>query len=301
MAATRFNYAPTVAVGRLAANNAQQVYAYRRKITVYDSLQTYNVFNSNCVDIPDKLWQKQVLHFSGGSDYTEQVIFAQYLANYAAVAEDTFWGVNVNAYLKTGSAPISQTEAQVIQNQIDSGVSLVSFFGHASTGGFDFSINEPENYTNFNKYFVLLSDGCFSGDIFETVASPTTASYSERFVLEPNVGAIAFMATSGLSVSDGLDLMSQALYDTFCVTKYYNALGTSFKQMLGTIFNNPNYANSYNDSTGAYLGAFEMTLHGDPAFGSTNIRSPIMPWPSTQVHPFTLPLRLLHRVWIRLK
>jgi hypothetical protein len=255
LAATRTSDVPGLSVGRIAAVSAQEVHDYLAKMMAYEDSQS--VANYPCNEqIPSKIWQKQILHFSGGTDFSEQTLFAYFLNSYAQTAEDTFWGANVTTYSKTSSAPISQTEAQVISAQINSGVSLLSFFGHSATGAFDFSINEPETYTNVGRYPVILSNGCFSGDIFET-----TPSYSERFVLEANKGSIAFVATSDLAVSTALNNFSGTMYDSLCVTDYYNTWGYCMKKTLTALFTNPSYtSDDFTQEAG-----YEIEMHGDPA------------------------------------
>lgn len=254
LAATRLSDIPTVAIGRIAANTPQQVRDYLDKIKDYETQQNIPAY-SQTEDIPDKIWQKQVLHFSGGSNYFEQTLFAGYLSNYQRIVQDTSWGAHVTSYSKTGSDPISQTMSQIIKSQINTGVSLITFFGHSATGAFDFSIDEPENYTNFHKFPVILSNGCFSGFIHD--AQP---GFSERFVLEPKIGAIAFMATSSLSTSGALNNFSFGLYNNLSVKKYFDTWGNCVKQDLTDIFTGPN-ANDDNTQMVSY----EMTLHGDPA------------------------------------
>ena len=59
----------------------------------------------------------------------------------------------------------------------------------------------------------------FLGDI-----NAATPGYSERFVLEANIGSIAFIATSDVAVSDGLDGFSNTFYQNFCRKTYTSSL-----------------------------------------------------------------------------
>lgn len=100
----------------------------------------------------------------------------------------------------------------------------MTFFGHAATTAFDISVDEPENYTNQGKYPVIISNGCFTGFIHD--ANP---GYSERFVLAPNKGAIAFLATSSTSRTDGLDNFSTNLYKNFNKGYYNKSFGKALQ------------------------------------------------------------------------
>ncbi len=249
LAASRTSDTTCAAVGRLAVANGTQIRDYLNKIKTYEDSQDVYVCNQ---DIPSKDWQKQILHFSGGTTGTEQFLFRYYVENYRYKAIDTFWGANVTTFSKTTNDPISVTQSEAIKNKINEGVSWITFFGHSATGAFDFSIDEPENYTNYGKYPILLSNGCFSGFIHD--ANP---GYSERFVLQPDKGVIAFMATSSLSVSSGLNNFSDQLYRSTCVRTYNQTLGKAIQNTLSVMFQNP-----IDDYTAEV--AYEMTLHGDP-------------------------------------
>jgi hypothetical protein len=280
LAATRSSDTATVSIGRLAAQTDQQVHDYLAKIQAYESYQdTTSTGNGSSTGYPadeaiaPKLWQKQILHFSGGTGAAEQSLFQYYLQSYGQIAADTSWGTNITSYQKTSSAPIATSEAQVIQNQIDSGVSLLTFFGHSATAAFDFSIDEPEAYTNINRYPVILSNGCFAGDIDEA-----TPGYSERFVLAANKGAIAFMATTSISVSNSLSNFSYELYQNFCRPYYLNSFGNCVRQTLKYIYTN------YSTDPFSLMACYEFTLHGDPALRLNQYERPDYAIDNTSVY-----------------
>lgn len=250
LAATRNSDFPTVSIGRLAAETGDDVALYLQKIREYETEQ--NLYSASQAIAP-KLWQKQVLHFSGGTGLNEQNLFKYYLQNYKGVVQDTLWGANVTTFSKTDNNPISQSLSQIIRNQIEAGTSLITFFGHSATGAFDFSIDEPENYTNFGKYPVILSNGCFAGFIHDV-----NQGYSERFVLLPDKGAIAFIATSSLSTSSGLDKFSSKFYLNNSNNTYQSQLGKTLQQSASDLLSDPG-ATDFDKMV-----AFEMTLHGDP-------------------------------------
>lgn len=260
LASTRTSDQPLVAIGRLAAQTPNHVKNYLTKIKEYEGEQNRYAFNQS---IPEKFWQKNLLHFSGGTSSFEQVSFRNYVESYRLIAEDTSWGGRVNTFTKTTNAPIDQSVSQIIKGKINEGVSWLTFFGHSATGAFDFSIDEPENYTNQGKYPIILSNGCFSGFIHDD--SP---GYSERFVLPSNRGAIAFMATTSLSVPTGLDAFSGRLYQNYCRNTYNQTLGKSIQRTLSNLYTCCS-ANEY-----SMMVAYEMTLHGDPAIAPNQYPKP---------------------------
>lgn len=241
---------PSVAIGRLAAADITQVRDYLGKIKQYETEQRAYAYNQT---IPEKIWQKKLLHFSGGTTTNEQQRYHDYIVNYQKVAQDTLWGAKVDTFSKVGSDPISESLSQVIRHKIEDGVSQITFFGHSATGAFDFSIDEPENYTNYGKYPVILSNGCFSGLIHDA-----TPGFSERFVLEADKGAIAFMATSSLSSDAGLNTFSSNYYKEITNLSYDTTLGQAVKNTLKDIYT------CCSGSNFDVMIAYEMTLHGDP-------------------------------------
>ncbi len=249
LASSRNSDVAQVAIGRLAAENANQVKDYLDKVKLYEDQQNTYV---NDQAIPPKDWQKKILHFSGGTSSYEQGNFRAHVDDYARTAKDTSWGAQTTTYSKTSTNPIDESLSQIIKGKINEGVSWITFFGHSATAAFDFSIDEPENYTNSPKFPVILSNGCFSGFIHDA-----TPGYSDRFVLLPNKGAIAFLATTGLSLETGLHNFSDSLYKDFCNSTYLKPLGISMQQTYNSIV----CCNTDNDDLSV---AYEMTLHGDP-------------------------------------
>jgi hypothetical protein len=250
---------PLIPIGRLAAQTTYDVYNYLNKMTLYEHEQS--TYGDPYQTKENKLWMKQIMHFSGGSTGDEQTLFAQYLSDFANIAQDTSWGAHVFTIYKTTSAPVDNSESDLIRAHIDSGASLLTFFGHAAGTTFDISVDDPTNWTNYGKYPVIYSNGCQSGDISSVNAAnnPPLPSYSEEAVLTPNKCAIAFTATSYLSVSTGLYNYGLSAYGAVCQNAYDKPWGKALQ--LAQIAQDS--LNSGDDYT--MMAAYEMTLHGDPA------------------------------------
>lgn len=258
---------PLVPIGRLSTTNASEVKIYLDKMVQYITEQKHS---GDPYQTPDnKQWQKQVIHLGGGITLGEINTMRTYLNNYKTIVEDTFYGAKVYSVFKTSTAPIEVATSEYLRNRIDSGVSLITFFGHSAPGTFDVSLDDPEGYTNYGKYPVLISNGCFAGYIFNP-----TPYLSERFVLAPNKGSIAFLATTGLSLTAGLDAFTGRVYKNFCRSHYNESLGDAIKASLADI-----------ESTSAgidYISftAKEFILHGDPA-----LKFNTYPKPDYQIAP----------------
>ena len=231
---------PVLATGRVAVNNENELRAYLNKVKQYESAE------------PEE-WMKQVLHFGGGSSENEQSDFKAYLANYEVLVEDSLFGGNVHTFLKNSSDPLQINLSDSVENLINSGVSIMTFFGHAYGNNFDQSIDEPENYENTGKYPFILANSCLIGNIHTTGNS----SGSERFVLAEDKGAIGFLGSSSLGVANYLYIYSKEFYENFSTDFYGWPVGKIVQQ---TIKDMQDSISSYNRDV-----AMHMTLHCDPA------------------------------------
>ena len=87
-----------------------------------------------------------MLHFAGGLNEYEQSLFNTYLRNLGDIAEDTLYGANVIQFNKITTDPIFMKHQTISIPLINSGVSLVTFFGHSTTGSFDYNIGDPGRF-----------------------------------------------------------------------------------------------------------------------------------------------------------
>ena len=162
---------PIYPIGRLAAKNAQEVKEYLEKVIEHDD----NLNNPQTIE--DRLWQKRILHLSGGDASLQET-----LANNLAIMEDTIennaFGGDVTTFYKKSIEAIEVATSEKIFNLINDGISIITFFGHSSVGKFDFSIDNIDEYSNKGKYPLVFSLGCYSGNIHTEVEG-----ISEQFVV----------------------------------------------------------------------------------------------------------------------
>jgi len=235
-------YEPMVPTGRLPATSGAQVLNYLGKVQEYEAAQNG----------PPQAWMKEILHFVGGSSSGQQDILENYMKNYESFLEDTSFGGNVTTYEKNSSAPIVINQSDSLQARIDSGVSIMTFFGHASGAGFDVSTDVPSEFNNKGRYHFVMANSCFAGDIHTP-----TPSVSEQYVMEPYKAAIAFLASVGLGESYYLNLYATQFFKNVSQTMYGQSIGKIMKRAIATI----------EDSTdlGVKTVCYEMSLDGDPA------------------------------------
>ncbi|MGZ4034658.1 MAG: putative type IX secretion system sortase PorU2, partial [Bacteroidia bacterium] len=233
--------APAIPTGRLAARTSADVDTYLAKVETYESQ-------------PAAEWMKEVLHFGGGTSPAEQSQFKSYLNSYQSIIQDSLFGGHVDAFFKTSSAPISINTSDTLRDLINTGVSLMTFFGHADAVGFDESIDDINSYTFGGHYPFMLANGCYSGDIHST-----DITASESYVINPGKGMIGYLASVSLGVPYALNYFSSEFYHQIALSNYGKGVGSSIKNTIATI---QPYAltDSITRTT-----CNEITLHGDPA------------------------------------
>lgn len=243
------NFTPAIPTGRLAAKNGGEVTTYLNKVIEYETSQ-----NAPLYDHEEKAWMKHILHFSGGANSQEQLNFGIYLQQFENIAEDSLFGGYVNTFVKETSSPINPVDFSQISGFLEEGVSLMTFFGHASSAGFDQNIDAPSNWNNQGKYPLLLGNGCYAGDIYQ----PTSISNSEEFVLIPNRGTIGFLSTSKVGFAGPLYIFSEEFYRQFGYKNYGQTIGYHLQKTVEYMENSwPAFLNNNV--------AMQMALHGDPA------------------------------------
>ncbi|MEI7597097.1 MAG: C25 family cysteine peptidase [Bacteroidota bacterium] len=233
-------YKPAIATGRLSAKTPYHVYLYKNKVVEYEQAQQN----------PQE-WMKRILHFGGGSNLQQQNQLSGYLNVYETLIEDTLFGGVVTKFLKSSTSPIQITTSDSLRDLMNTGVSMLTFFGHGAGIGFDQSIDHPSEYSNQGKYPFLLANSCLAGDIFDEATSS-----SEEFVLIENKGVIGYLASVTKSQASPLHIYSTELHRNIAYKLYGSSIGTQIQAAIKAI---------QSPSQNIKDACLEMTLHGDPA------------------------------------
>jgi hypothetical protein len=247
------NWAPLIPTGRISVTSNDELLDYLNKIKEYDLQQDQgSLYSSETKD-----WQKQVLHFGGGSNAVEQTLFKGYLENMEKIIEGGNFGGNVTKLYKSTSAPFDPTLVNEISDRLSSGISFINFFGHANsqTSGFEINIDNPATWNNQGRYPIVFANTCFNGNIF--AKETTVKSTSEDFVRVPNSGAIAFVSSVFLSYSNSLGSICTGIYDEISNRSYGQTLGKQMQNNAARIQSNYNGV-VYESNTLQYV------LNGDP-------------------------------------
>lgn len=234
-------FKPELATGRISALNNADILSYLDKVTAFENQQS---------SAPTE-WMKNILHFGGGTDIGEQNFLASKLAVYKEIVEDTLFGGKVTTILKSSTDPIQINLSQFVQQLIDSGCSMMTFYGHAAGTSFDIATDDPEYYNNKGRYPLVLAQSCFVGDIHTT-----SRLLNERFVLTPEKGSIGFIAVPEKGIIQPLDDYSTRFHENLFREMYGRSIGEAMQQTVADIIL-PDF-----DRKSVCM---NMTLHGDPS------------------------------------
>jgi hypothetical protein len=251
------NEIPKVPVGRISAINAAEVGDYLAKLIQYEQQQA---FQSPL--ILDKAWGKNVMHVVGASDASLGAILQSAMDNYKRVISDTLYGANVTTFSKVTPDPVSQNSSEKVKKLFEDGIGLITYFGHSSANTLEFNLDNPDQYNNPGKYPVMIAMGCNAGNFFNfnTLRFQTKETLSEKFVLAPQRGTIAFIASTHLGIVYYLDIYNTQTYNSASTNKYGKSLGELMIESITQVYNLQTQNDFY-----ARFHCEQTSLHGDPA------------------------------------
>ncbi len=247
-----YQWAPIVPTGRISARTNSELQDYLNKVISYETQQNpYDVYNS-----PNKDWQKQIIHFAGGSSINESAAFQSYLGGMKTKIEADLFGGNVTDVVNVSSDPLNPTSLTDVTDRIADGVSLMTYFGHASptNSGFEINLDEASNWGNTGKYPLMLVNSCYNGNIFQLGNSK-----SEEFVQVADLGAIGYIASVSVGVDVYLNIYSQKLYEHISKLSYSSNIGSSIRSTIQDLETQFAANNLYMEAT-----CQQMALNGDP-------------------------------------
>lgn len=236
------------ATGRIAVQSAAELNSYLQKVKDVES----NLLAPH--SIQNKEWMKNILHLSGGG-IKEYALIRHELRIMEDIIESSNFGGNVNTFYKINSDPVDNSAAEYISNLIHDGLSIITFFGHSAPGIFDINLENVDNYNNAPKFPVLLSFGCYSGNIH--LGNYTLAN---DYVLKPNKGMSSFIGSSWNAYVGPLSSYGKSFYKIYGESDASRRLGDVTRDALKLSF-----SKSFREL---------LTLHGDPCLGIYSFDAP---------------------------
>ncbi len=249
-------------IGRLATTFATDIENYLNKVIEHES------FDPQINTIENREWTKKAMHFGGGTSPFQQLAIKLHLEDLEEKIETNGIGATVKDYYKDSSDPIEVSQSTDIINRVNDGVSLMTVFGHGSIGSFDFAIDLVDNYSNKGKYPLLISMGCYSGNIHDVNGT------GYDYVFTKDKGSIGFMAMSGQGAVTPLYNQVDKIYDEFGKSGDLT-IGKSLRNSFIKIDSIRNDSNSLGFNISQQIELLEQyTLLGDPAVKFHNYEAP---------------------------
>jgi hypothetical protein len=239
------DHVPRFATGRLAAKTPTDILDYLDKIKTYESAP----FAPQTVE--DKLWMKKVLHLGGGKTVSEQSEIKFQLESFGAILSDTTFGGHIKSFYKNNADNVQFSVNQEINDIMNSGISILNFFGHSASTSWEFSLQKAENFKNKDRYPFITSFGCYSGNLHD----PSTG-ISESFIIQPQKAAIGFYASTGTAFAGDLGSYGRNFYDAHFRKHIGKTIGDIIKLLAED--SGPVQDNRFALFT-------QLTYHGDPA------------------------------------
>jgi len=244
-------------VGRLNAKYPAEVTAYLNKVRTHEALPQ------------DQLWRKNLLHLSGGKTQNEIQYFYKVLQQAEIIAEDTVFGGKVTKHIsKKAGSYVEDKLIETVAEQVNKGVSYVTFMGHDSPNVPDIDIGYVSNtlygYTNYGKYPMLFLNGC------NTTNGLVPYSLPENWLQTDNLGAILSLGHTDLAYIPLLERYMKLFYKHAFTNRevYENNLSVGDIQLL---------VHKELDTVGnVYLKSMQQQvfLMGDPAIRMYSPRYP---------------------------
>ena len=204
-----------IPTGRLSARTNADVLQYLDKVKSNDDLDS------------NLLWRKHLIHLSGGRTSGisgEIAAFKAVVDGFKVIAEGAiFGGKVVRSFTKDlSSGAVDQKLIYSIAEELNKGVSYVTFYGHSSPNIIDLDIGKVSNpvygYSNKNKYPLLFANGCESAEFF------IEGSLPEDWIMTPNKGAVLAMGHSHIGYTNIMANYTTAFYNiNFKEGRYKNS------------------------------------------------------------------------------
>jgi hypothetical protein len=255
-------------VGRISAWSPEEIGVYLQKVSDFESA----LGNTSTPTHETDFWKKQVLHIVGGKTVGEQDGLAQTMTNAAAIISDANFGAQVTTIKKNTTVPIDQINSQTIDSLVNSGLSLITFHGHATPNGFELNLNNPEQYNSIPRLPHFIGLGCDVAQVYNLNSNVRTIS--ERFINAANGGSVSMIASNNLQFSDFHARYLPAFYSSLSKGNYGKTIGEHHRFVYDSLRKLSLLNPSTFDTDYYYFHLESLLLQGDPA---TKIFSPDFP------------------------
>jgi hypothetical protein len=205
---------------------------------------------------------KNIMHIIGAGDEALDAALTQNMGYYKNIIGGNLYGADVFTFNKSTVDAVSQIQDNSVDNLLNTGLSLITYYGHSSATTLEFNLDNPENYNNFGKYPLFIGLGCNVGNFFSysTLRLQTRETLSEKWVLAPDRGTIGLIGSTHFGIVHYLNLWAERAYQRISTKSYGKTVGEILKETVADVFDFTSQDDFY-----ARANAEETLFHGDPA------------------------------------
>ena len=248
---------PAMSIGRLSVITPAEVAVYLKKVKDFEQAQ---VIQSPL--IKDKAWMKNVMHIIGAGEEGLDIILSKNMDVYKNIIKGPLFGADVFTFNKATVDAVSQINSTTVENLINNGVSLITYYGHSSASTLEFNLDDPQNYNNFGKYPLFIGLGCNVGNFFDysTLRLQSKSTLSEKYVLSQDRGTIGLVGSTYFGLVPYLNIWAERAYRQIGLKSYGKSIGDILKETAADVFKFTTQEDFY-----ARSNVEETLYHGDPA------------------------------------
>ena len=189
---------PRMTIGRLAISTLDEVALYLNNVKNFEQL-------APLVDTEENNWKKRVIHLSGGNSQAAAVEVK--LDEMTETIGQTEFNPNITTFYKNSTVAVDSSFSDEIFDLLNSGTSLVTFFGHSAPNTLGFRIDNEAKYENAPIHPLFLALGCSAGNY--NIASTSVA---ESYCLLENAGFLNLISSTSISILQDLGITGNAFY-----------------------------------------------------------------------------------------
>ncbi len=187
-----YEYSSDLIVGRIPVSNNTQLENYIEKVKVYESSDF-------------DMWNKKIMFVNGGADDSQINSIENNTKQMATLLVETPLCADTIIFYKTNDSGIIYKHKNDIIRELNSGIAMTIFHGHGSWLGLDNWGWQVDNLYNFNRYGILATLSCNTGDFAD---SKNPSIVNENFILsyKDRGFVIALGATTSMTISINREL-----------------------------------------------------------------------------------------------
>jgi len=209
--------------GRLSVWNATEVGNYLAKVKDYEQALRPAMVPT----LATEGWKKQVLHIGGSVSG-----LCSALQTAAGIITDSLAGRTVYQVCKSTTSPVSDIDNATVDSLMNNGLSMITYYGHASSNTFEYNLNSPESYHNRPRVPFFLALGC---DVAQMYELSTEKTMTERYILSNNGGAMVMIASDNTGYTNFLTPYLNTYYNAISKKDYGATLGHQYQTVYDSM------------------------------------------------------------------